>query len=455
MKVACCPLFVTLPQGRKVADAVEGNTCPGVFSCVWHPAGFGSQGPPIFYRWIVTLIKRGEIRMAHWVKDLFRLLKRPYSEDLIAELEARISALEEKMRDGGFIYRVTEGLADQYELDALNLKLFELKEHVPEKFFRAEAKTVWATNEYRVEPAAAKRQTWEIIVPGMLVKLVSGQRTCAQGGFFKVEVLGAKRVISVRRRELERFGNHELPEAVIEQNRTRWRERVSRFNRFQKNEEYLLVGDQVMLESDARIRLACGARELYRAMQRHGLNEVVQGHIVGLVRLMRQMRGHPRGHNLEPIIELVAAELPDRAALEGAMARIIEWAGADVTLDPPRSKTDQEWPPRQKGDLPFIDAPVFKRPRLAEMYAAAGLFEPGFTYTRAQVEKLVSGCASSGAPNDPRFPLEVLIRNMVDIGYLERDVRGLRYWLRIGPWCESMPANAWPEPETRKEHLAT
>jgi len=99
----------------------------------------------------------------------------------------------------------------------------------------------------------------------------------------------------------------------------------------------------------------------------------------------------------------------------------------------------ERFPKREKdpyppvgGSVRFIEATSFKKPKLLVLYAIASGLSHGTRYSRSDIDDRISAARRGLDHNrqkDDRYAPDQLLRNLIDVGYLEDDGRRTVFWL--------------------------
>lgn len=263
-----------------------------------------------------------------------------------------------------------------------------------------------------------------ICVPDLVGSLVADRLSIGWDGCVAIQPIGINQTLRIDPHHLRRLdrqvtsadkaGNIAIwnRRAVIAQEKLGWR-------------GLILVKDQLVQYDVAVEELEKSTRSLSREAKKNAAPAMLKG-------LKKAVK-----RSLVVVLESQAAEkagqaidLLEKAVTAEEMLAATDFIFQAFNLEPEAGKTT--FPP-SGGPINFINDTSLRRPKLLLLYKIACKISHARSYSRAEIETIVidelssiHACRSA----DFRFQPDVVIRNLVDVGYLERDTEGTRYWLK-------------------------
>lgn len=270
----------------------------------------------------------------------------------------------------------------------------------------------------------------DVLVPGMICTMSSGDTSIGWDGRIWVQPIGCQRSSSVDPGSLIKL--ERKPTSLdLQETRRLWTNRFSIIQ--QLVEGVMILNGKLVEESEARKELVNACLGLKKLLARQGNEKEINGYRKKLMRTLQVFLGHSDAGKIRDFLKRLDAN-HEGEQIEGIIQEILSWTGVDLGPEMDGKKSPR-WPPSVEG-VPFIENTAYKRPKLLILYQVACSVRPGKRYSRARIIEKIEAVRKdfdSGWQTDLRFSADQLLRDMIDIGYLEDDGRRGCFWRKDGP----------------------
>lgn len=215
----------------------------------------------------------------------------------------------------------------------------------------------------------------------------------------------------------------------LKRNRDLWKNRAVIAQKELGWQGLVLVKDDIFIEEEVKKQLAQAVNQALRGSRNAKLSqETLRGLKKPIGRYLKSLIATPDGENAARFLELLAAA-NSSTELQTLAGDILSWLGVGAS----EMSARQPLFPPTGGPVPFINATSLRKPKLLFLYKIVCKLSSGCTYSRDEIDAVIEKAAASleiNRKNDSRFQIDIVRRNLVDIGYLDRDTDGARYWLK-------------------------
>ena len=294
----------------------------------------------------------------------------------------------------------------------------------------------------------------EILLPDLVGSVVPSKLSIGWDGCVEFQPAGIRQTCRVDPHNLRKLGRHAISDDV-KRNRQLWANRVAIAQENLGWHDLLLVGEKIVSYAEVLRQLELALRQAIREAKANAKPPMIAGVKKPLLRCLKSLRNSPHAELAE---KSIAAILADTSAAH-LLATATEIA-ALFKIEPAGAKKP-EWAPPTGGPVPFIDDRTLRRKKLIMLYHIVCKLSHDRVYTRSEIDEIIlatnggnggkSGsivnncryvgnlrCGNEIKMNDSCYHVDTLRRNLIDIGYLNRDPHNDIYWLQ--PSKASQPA---------------
>ena len=268
----------------------------------------------------------------------------------------------------------------------------------------------------------------QICVPELIGSIVDDRFSIGWDGCVAFQPVGVSQSLRINPHHLRRL-DRQVTSADKASNLDLWNRRAVLAQKELGWQGLILVNDQLVQYDGAVEELEKATQSLSREAKKNvapamlkGLKKVVRRSLAGI---LESPVAETAGQALDMLEKAVSAE---------ELCVVADFIFQAFNLEPAPVKGDKQPFPPSGGPINFINDTSLRRPKLLLLYQIACRVNHERRYSRAEIEAIVSDelySVNECRRNDFRFQPDVVIRNLVDVGYLDRDPHKNEYWLAV------------------------
>ncbi len=267
-----------------------------------------------------------------------------------------------------------------------------------------------------------------ILVPGLIGTIVDDFYSVGWDGKIAFQPIGTNDYFRIDPHELKKLERQVMSED-LKHNHNLWKNRAVIAQKELGWQGLVVLRDQVSTVAEVKKQLVQAVNQALRGSRNPKVSqEILKGLKKPICRHLKSLIATPDEEKAARFFELLATA-NSGTELQTLAFEILSWLGAGV----PETSVKQPIFPPTGGPVPFINATSLRKPKLLFLYEIVCELSLGCIYSRDEIDAIIEKVAASleiNRKNDPRFQTDTVRRNLVDVGYLDRETDGNSYWLK-------------------------
>jgi len=268
----------------------------------------------------------------------------------------------------------------------------------------------------------------QVCVPELIGSIVSDRFSIGWDGCVALQPVGISQSLRIDPHHLRRL-DRQVTSADKAGNIDLWKRRAVLAQKELGWQGLILVNDQPVQYDEAIEEIEKATRSLNHEAKKPAAPAMLKGLKKVLRRTLVTILESPAAENAGQAIAML-----DKADTAEELRAAADFIFQAFNLEPYPVKAGKTPFPPAGGPINFINDTSLRRPKLLLLYQIACRISHERRYSRTEIEAIVSdelNSVDACRRNDFRFHTDVVIRNLVDIGYLDRDPHKNEYWLAV------------------------